>query len=308
MKCILRAITAVALLIGGVASAIAQPTVIALERTASGYFVAPVYIGADGPYPFAPDTGASHTTIAQSLAEFHGFISTQERLDAVQTLTAEIQAERHRLVDLRLGPLALGEIDMVVIPIPRALELELFGLLGSNAFNGRTITLDYPRARLTVNALAPQHADARIDPALQVLIGAAQARHVETDIAVLIDSGSPVTLVNRALARELSQRNSIRIVTVSSMSRLANPVQSEDRVVLNQFRMGGVCLRGVAVNVADLDVFRAMGWQDRPAMIVGLDLLQDITLHVDYQTGRAQIDPGLDAWRCSGDRRAQLSH
>ncbi len=116
MKAAKRAFTAAALSLGLAASAMAQSSVIELERTASGYFVAPVFIGPDGPYPFAPDTGASHTAIAQSLAEAHGFISTQDRLDAVQTLTAEVQAERHGLVDLRLGPVPLGEIDMVVTP------------------------------------------------------------------------------------------------------------------------------------------------------------------------------------------------
>ncbi|WP_273146485.1 aspartyl protease family protein [Oceanicaulis alexandrii] len=308
MKAAKRAFTAAALSLGLAASAMAQSSVIELERTASGYFVAPVFIGTDGPYPFAPDTGASHTAIAQSLAEAHGFISTQDRLDAVQTLTAEVQAERHGLVDLRLGPVPLGEIDMVVTPTPPDLELELFGLLGSNAFTGHVIKLDYPQARLTVNAQQPRHADARIDPVRQVLVGAAQARRIEDDIAVLIDTGSPITLVNHALARRLNQRTPVSVVNVGNMTRIPNPVETEDRVILSQFRMGGVCLRRIAVSEADLDVFRAMGWDNRPAMIVGLDLLQSTALTIDFETGRAQIDPGPETWRCPGDRRAQLSH
>ncbi|MBL4544869.1 MAG: hypothetical protein JKP95_03650 [Oceanicaulis sp.] len=56
MKAAKRAFTAAALSLGLAASAMAQSSVIELERTASGYFVAPVFIGPDGPYPFAPDT------------------------------------------------------------------------------------------------------------------------------------------------------------------------------------------------------------------------------------------------------------
>jgi predicted aspartyl protease len=306
MNWILRVIAAVALSFAGAATA--QSDVIELERTASGYFVAPVFIGPDGPYPFAPDTGASHTAIAQSLAEAYGFISTQERLDAVQTLTAEVQAERHILADLRLGALPLGEIDMVVSPTPPDLQLELFGLLGSNAFTGRVIKLDYPQARLSLNTQQPRHADARIDPVRQVLVGAAQARRIEDDIAVLIDTGSPITLVNRELARQLNRRTPVSVVNVGNMTRIPRAVETEDRVILTQFRLGGVCLRRMAVNEADLDVFRAMGWQHRPAMIVGLDLLQSTALTIDFRTGRAQIDPGPENWRCPGDRRAQLSH
>ena len=308
MNRVIEAFTAAALSLGLAASACAQPSVIELERTPSGYFVAPVFIGPDGPYPFAPDTGASHTAIAQTLAEAHGFISTRERLDAVQTLTAEVQAERHVLVDLSLGSLPLGVIDTVVTPTSPEIQLELFGLLGSNAFTGRVITLDYPRARMEVDASPPRHADARIDPVRRVLVGAAHARRVDDDIAVLIDTGSPITLVNPALARQLKQRRPLSIVNVGSVSRIPETVETEDRVVLSRFRMGGVCLHSMAVSEADLDVFHAMGWDDQPAMIVGLDLLQSTSLTVDFETGRAQIDPGPERWRCRGGRRAQLSH
>ena len=285
----------------------AQTVTLDLERTPSGYFVAPVYLGDEGPYPFAPDTGASHAAIALPLAQRHGFVSTGQNLDPVQTLTAEVRAERHVLVDLRLGPILLGGVDAVVTPIDAAVAPELYGLLGSNAFTGQSVSIDYTGQSLTLNAPPPRHADARLDSRRQVLVGHAEARWVGEPIAVLIDTGSPVTLVNRALARRLSQHTPMRVMNVGSVSRLAGAVETEDRVVLNRFQLGGLCLRGISVDEAELDVFRAMGWQDRPAMIVGLDLLQDTRLTIDYNSGAAQIDPGPAAWRCPGGRRSQLS-
>ena len=279
-----------------------------LDRSPAGYFVAPVYLGADGPYPFAPDTGASHTAIAEQLARAHGFVSTQERLDAVQTLTAEVRAERHMLLDMGLGPLSLGPVDAVVTPTAPDIALDVFGLLGSNAFEGLRIQLDYPASALRIGVAPPRHSDARIDPARHVLVGAAQARRVDDDIAVLIDTGSPITLVNPVLARQLSQRSTISVVNVASMSRIPPSVETEDMVVLRQFRLGGICLNRISVREAELDVFRAMGWDNQPAMIVGLDLLQSTVLSVDYESGAAQIDPGPEAWRCPGGRRSQLSH
>ena len=290
------------------AAALAQTVTIELERTASGYFVAPVFLGEDGPYPFAPDTGASHVAIALPLAQAHGFVSTGDSLDPVQTLTEEVRAERHILVDLRLGPVPLGGVDAVVTPIDPDVEPELYGLLGSNAFSGHSIHIDYAGRSLTLNAQPPRHADARLDPARQVLVGHAEARWVGEPIAVLIDTGSPVTLVNPALARRLAQHTPMRVMNVGSVSRLAGTVETDDRVILNRFRLGGLCLRGISVDEAELDVFRAMGWDDQPAMIVGLDLLQDTRLTIDYETGAAQIDAGHEGWRCSGGRRSQLSH
>ncbi|MBL4544868.1 MAG: hypothetical protein JKP95_03645 [Oceanicaulis sp.] len=93
--------------------------------------------------------------MAQSLAEAHGFISTQDRLDAVQTLTAEVQAERHGLVDLRLGPVPLGEIDMVVTPTPPDLELELFGFWAATPSQVTSSSSTTPGAPHRERATAP---------------------------------------------------------------------------------------------------------------------------------------------------------
>ncbi|WP_306015923.1 aspartyl protease family protein [Oceanicaulis sp. MMSF_3324] len=284
------------------ATAVAQPQTFTLERTSSGYFVAPVFLGADGPYPFAPDTGASHVAIAETLAQRHGFVRSGDRLDPVQTLTAEVTAERHILVDLRLGDAPQGQVDAVVTPIATDIELELFGLLGSEAFAGQTVEIDYPNSALTLDAPSPRHADARLDPVRQVLVGQARARWIDEPIAVLVDTGSPVTLVNPVLARRLSQRTPMRVMNVGSVSRIPDTVEVDGRVTLTRFRLGGVCIRGMSVDEAELDVFDAMGWSERPAMIVGLDLLQDTRLIVDYATGRAQIDPGPERWRCRAAR------
>lgn len=284
------------------AAAQAQSQVYTLERTSSGYFVAPVFLGEDGPYPFAPDTGASHVAIAETLAQRHGFISSGQRIDPVQTLTAEVIAERHVLVDLRLGSERLGQVDAVVTPIAADIELELFGLLGSEAFQGQTVEIDYPASTLILNAAAPSQIDARLDPVRQVLVGQAEARFVDAPIAVLIDTGSPVTLVNPALAQRLSRRTPLQVLNVGSMSRIPDAVETEGRVTLTRFRLGGLCIPGLIVDEAELDVFDAMGWARRPAMIVGLDLLQDARLVIDYQTGWAQIDAGPERWRCRASR------
>lgn len=284
----------------------AKAQTIVLERTASGHFVAPVWIDHDGPYPFAPDTGASHTAIAQPLAEQYGFVSDGRPTTPVQTLTEEITAERHLLLDISLEDLPARALDVVVTPIAPDVELELYGLLGSDFFAGHVVTLDYPNAELTMDAPPPIHADAHLNGDRRVLIGAAEARHLPGQILVLVDTGSPVTLVNPELARSLKRRRPLTITTVGSVTRLPDPVETDDMVILSRFKLGGLCLRQIGVQSADLDVFRAMGWENRPAMIVGLDLLQNTALTIDYVTGVAQIEPERDSWTCPASRRSQL--
>lgn len=307
----MHAMTGVRLLVAGlsawatVSHALAQT--VPLERTRMGHFVAPVRIDGEGPFPFAPDTGASHTAVAQPLAEAFGFVGDINPLTPVQTLTEEIEAERHVLLDLSLGLVSATALDVVVTPIAADVELDLYGLLGSDFFAGHVVRLDYPASELVVDAPAPDHVDARLDPTRRVLIGAAEARHLGGPIQVLVDTGSPVTLVNPALARSLNRRRPVTISMVSSVSRLPDPVETEDRVILSRFKLGGLCLRQIGVDSADLDVFRAMGWENTPAMIVGLDLLQNTALTIDYDTGATQIEPARPVWRCPDSRRSQVS-
>jgi hypothetical protein len=47
-----------------------------------------------------------------------------------------------------------------------------------------------------------------------------------------------------------------------------------------------------------------MGWQDQPAMVLGLDVLQHAVLHIDHLADTFEIGPadGAAAVRCSGPR------
>jgi hypothetical protein len=51
-------------------------------------------------------------------------------------------------------------------------------------------------------------------------------------------------------------------------------------------------------------MFRALGWRDRPAMVLGLDLLQHAIITIDGPSGAIRLDPGAPALTCAGDERA----
>jgi clan AA aspartic protease (TIGR02281 family) len=274
----------------------AEPSSTALGRAADGRLSIEVMIEGRGPWPFILDTGASHTAIAQPLAVAFGF-EPSGVLHDVQTLTEEIRAERIRLAEVRAGGITSTQIDAVVVESPTDLELNFFGLLGNDMFAGQTVAIDVARARLTLDAQAPAHDDARLYHDGNVPVGEINLYRIRRPVRVLIDTGSASTIINSRLARRLRPDGPTLRFDVMGATRLARREEDAQAVRIPRFRMGGVCGPGVVAVNADVDVFRAMGWAGEPAMILGMDALAGAVITMDHNTGVVEISMA-DGERC----------
>jgi predicted aspartyl protease len=268
-----------------------------LGRAVDGRLSIEVTIEGRGPWPFILDTGASHTAIAQPLAVEFGFEPTGVLYD-VQTLTEEIRSERLVLSDVRAGGVTATHLDVVVVDTPTDLDLNLFGLLGNDMFDGRTLRIDVANAMLTLDAPAPVHEDARLYPDRNVPVGEAVLRRARGPVHALIDTGSAFSIINSRLAQRLRQDGPRLRFDVMGASRLARRETDTDAVRIDRFRIGGVCGAGLVAVRADVDVFRDMGWAGEPAMIIGMDALQGAVITLDHETGVVEISPA-DGARCS---------
>jgi predicted aspartyl protease len=271
-----------------------------LERASTGQFLMDVRIGGDGPWPFMIDTGASHTTLALPVAEALGFISTREQLHPVQTLTAETLEERLAIAAMRFGPARADGINAVVADVAGG---EIQGLIGLDALAGERVRLDFPAGDIVFDVASLAEAHGRIDPVHGVAMMEASVRGVREPVMVLIDTGSGFTLINSALARRLT-REPVARMRIGAITRSSPSAAVAERARVERLRVGGVCVPALGAIQADVDMFRALGWRDRPAMVLGLDLLQHTIITVDGPSGAIRLDPGARALACAGDERA----
>lgn len=271
-----------------------------LERASTGQFLMDVRIGGQGPWPFMIDTGASHTTLALPVAEALGFISTREQLHPVQTLTAETLEERLAIAAMRFGPARADGINAVVADVAGG---EIQGLIGLDALAGQRVRLDFPAAEIVFDAAPTAEAHGRIDLEHGVAMMEARVRGVREPVMVLIDTGSGFTLINSALARRLV-REPVARMRIGSITRAAPSAAVAERARLERLRVGAVCIAALEAIQADVDMFRALGWRDRPAMVLGLDLLQHTVITVDGPSGAIRLDPGARVLACADDGRA----
>lgn len=275
----------------------APDTRLPLARASTGQFLIDVTISGEGPWPFMIDTAASHTTLALPVAEALGFISTREDLHPVQTLTAETLEERLEIADMQFGPARAARLNAVVADV---VGRELQGLVGLDALASQRVRLNFPAGEMTFEVSLVDRAHGRIDPVHGVAIMQARVHGVREPVMVLVDTGSGFTLINSALARRLA-REPVTRMRIGAITRAAPSAAVEERARLERVRFGDVCVPAMTAPTADVDMFRALGWRDRPAMVLGLDLLQHAIITIDGPSQVIRIDAGAPGLSCPED-------
>jgi predicted aspartyl protease len=268
----------------------------------SGHYALEVHVNGQGPHLFTLDTGASHSAVIQPLAEHHGFQSTQETLSAIQTLTQSISTERFTLQRLAFAGTESRDVETVVIQGPPAIGLSVLGIVGTNALEGRRIRVDYGAQRLWLAAAAPAHNDGQVHPAFNVLVGEASVAGFPVPVRVLIDTGSARTIVNSRLARWTERHAAERQIQIGGAGGRSELVDTPGFAELNQLQVGGLCTAKLMALEADVDIFRAFGWDRQPAMILGMDALQHAALTIDYEQDHFELSPAAGVAPCPGGR------
>lgn len=278
-----------------------------LEPIGAGYLTLPVMIDGQGPYRFVFDTGASHTAIAEPVATALGFVSVWSDYDDIQSLTRVFTAERFELSRMQIGDLDPIDINAVVVPVAPENPLVIAGLIGSDAIGPQGYQIDFARGVLDLDLHEARFADGLYDPERRLLYGAARIAGQREPVRVFIDSGSPYTIVNQAF-RESPRRGAGVNMRYGIFG--VDDEEEEDGVdarPLRRVQFGGVCW-GVATAIkAELDIFTALGWEDVPAMVMGMDMLSAGILTVDRETGFFDFEPATPEAACDHDRRIRYT-
>lgn len=281
-------------------SAPALPQRLFLDTTPTGHYALDVMLGQDGPYAFILDTGASHTAIAEDIALAHGFVARHTDLADVQSLTTQFEAERFRVERLMIETLPPVDLETVVIPLAPDEPHVVAGLLGADALPSDRFEIDFVNGIVDLGTRPPQHADGLFSADRRLIFARARIRGLRQSIPVMLDSGTAYSLVNPALGRELrAQSQTVQLVLNGVDGRIEADTQT---VLVRRLQIGGLCTARVAMLEADLDIFRALDWNDGPAMVIGMDVLRRARVVVDRNTGDVEISPGPRVDDCVGHR------
>jgi len=253
----------------------------------------PVLIDGKGPFRLVLDTGAQRSAVVPEVASQLG-ISLQDaapmRLHGA-TGTRVVPGVEAGVIKVGDMWLPAGRLPVVVDAFGGA-----DGMLGVEGLQDRRIYInfraDYVDIALSRNRRAgtgfitlPFLESER--PLLTVT-----ARIGRQQVLAVIDTGAQTTVGNEALrqllrgdlSREALGEDQIHGATGDTQSGVSAPVRS--------IRLGDLEIRDARITFGDLYVFRLWELTDRPAILVGMDILGLLdTLVIDYRRRELQILP-----------------
>jgi predicted aspartyl protease len=278
------------------ATLIAGPALaeVPIQIAASGHATVPVE-GNFGVRQFVFDTGAEGSAIYANFADEAGLKATGTEELQGQTGTADVQLIR--LDRIALDGTAKSSLDAVRLD-PRADGVPLAGIVGLDLFGDRTVDFDLPRKRLAL--LAPgQRPEELVGPGISATPTTGNLLTVPVRIGMVtatavIDTGARKTRINWKLGNALGI-DPARIAKGDTIQGATNTAIETGATRIVDVRLGDRVLADAPVLVADLPVFEAFGVADKPAIILGLDWLEQTRMVIDF--------PARRVWFAAADHR-----
>jgi predicted aspartyl protease len=285
--------------LGSVGSAItAAPerdaTPINAATDAASHLMVDVHINGNGPYHFVVDTGADRSILASEVAVELG-LSRGEKV-MLKGVVRAVLTETVSIHTMKFGSITKRHLMMPTLS--RSL-LDADGYLGLDFLDGHRVTFDFrnhllqvsePRTRFSANWVREN--EARIHASgssghLQAL----DCMVDDTPATAFIDSGAEVSAANEPLLAALARRKpslgemgSINLIDITGGEILGKVV------MVNKIRLtAALTFSDCPLVIADFLVFDVWGLRQRPALLIGMNLLR--------QFGRVSIDYGLQELR-----------
>ncbi|MDB5723239.1 MAG: hypothetical protein JWP15_3857 [Alphaproteobacteria bacterium] len=232
-----------------------------------------VRINGRGPYHFVVDSGADTSVVGLRIArDLQLPLGTPAVLN---NMTDRSIVDRVKVDELILGPTIVRDLEL---PALREQDLGGAGMIGIDALVRQRLMMDFEQRLIKVeDASKPAKSvpgeivvTARLKRG-QLILTQVKASGLSLD--AVIDTGSQITIGNFALRDKLVRRKFGKIQTVTAIGVTGSSVDLQIARIA-ELRVGSVILRNVPMAFADVPPFKVFGLADRPALLLGSDLLE----------------------------------
>ena len=242
-----------------------------------------VSVGGEGPFAFLVDTGSERTAISRQLAKQLGLgVGAPVR---VHSTIGTQMVSTVNIPQLGVGSQALSVTDA---PTFEAVHIGASGILGIDSLRAQRVVFDFKAGEMQV---APsRQSNVTLDhDTIVVRARSRQGRLILTKvtldgiaIAAILDTGAQISVGNLALLRRLRRAGRVSakrdMTGVDSQGAVIEAVTGEIRKVdlarVKRLDLGGVELTDVSVAFSDARIFKALGYDKRPAILLGIDALR----------------------------------
>ena len=249
-----------------------------------------VMLNSAGPFQFIVDSGADRSVLSETLANRLALAQGPNIL--VHGISGSVVARTAKVAQLQVGDARLTDVNLPVLPPER---VGADGLLGVDILEGRNVIMDFRKRKLEVRRSRSTFDLVRLPREVSVLADDRLGRLTVADCRVagaralaFIDSGGGVSIGNMALSRAIATRRR-RFDDVRSAQLLT----ASGEITIGQFRiapsltLGALRMTNLPMAFGDLHIFDILGINDRPALLLGVDILKLFSrVELDFGAGR----------------------
>jgi predicted aspartyl protease len=247
---------------------------------------APVLVNGQGPFPFVVDTGANRTVISAELAN---------RLSLVRGAAEPVNGA----AGVQMAPTVMASLGVAgrrpartILSVLPAESLGGLGMLGVDRLRGQRVTLDFQDQELRIegSGRAAQSPEDIVVPAHRRdgQLTLVDAELAGMTITAFVDSGTQTSIGNPTLLRMARARYPSAVWTTASIISATGQVIAADVADLPALRLGGLTLKSLPVAFADLHTFHLWPVGERPALLIGIDVLR-LFEYVSLDFGRSEV-------------------
>jgi len=251
----------------------------------------PVSLGGKGPYRFLVDTGADRTAISRELASGLKLVAGEQA--ELHSISGASSIATANVPSLQLTSREIHNIDA---PLLAGQNMGADGILGTDSLRFQRVIFDFQAQTLSVVPSAVP--DFKAEPGTIVVEGIRKnGRLVVTEatanghpLAVVVDTGSQVTVGNSALrkalmgAKVLGPSEEVMLESVTGDRIMGSYMQ------VKQLEIGGVTLKDLAIVFADAHTFKQLGFDKKPALLLGMNAMRAFKkVSIDFASRKLRV-------------------
>ena len=235
----------------------------------------PVSVVGHGPYRFLVDTGAERTVISRQLASELQLVSGKNTV--LHSVVGINDVKTVRIPHLQVSTKIVAVDDA---PALEAANIGADGMLGIDSLRSQRVLFDFKAGTMSITP-AMQKAEKIDRDEIVVRAKSRKGRLIFTNaevdgqkVTVIIDTGSQITIGNPALESALVRRRraSPEMMTIESVTGETIAARA---ILLKNVQLGsGVTLTRLPVAFAGAHIFRKLGLENRPTLLLGMNAMR----------------------------------